>query len=211
MEGDVSSDHRERLDLLIQQSGKSYSFYSRLLGRNAAYIQQYLRRGSPDVLQQDDAIKLAHVLGVQLSAIHPVDRPPPDPKAIFPVPILRAEGAHADQETYWFCGADWLATLTTQQHSVFAFEVQGDVMAPWAKTDDLVLCERQPKTSALRDGVYLLKLGDNLELRRVALEPRRKLVSVCADNIRYPTFGGISRTSLSVLGRVIATIRKNPS
>lgn len=211
MTGAASTDHRERLDLLIQQSGKSYAFYSRLLGRNAAYIQQYLRRGSPDVLLQDDAMRLAHVLGVKFSEIHPVDRPPPDPQSVMSVPILRGDGQPTGTDAYWLCGTDWLSGLSSQPHAVFAFEVQGDVMAPWIRSGDLVLCDRQQKTATLRDGAYVLKLGDNLEVRRLALEPRRKLVSVCADNSRYPSFNGLSRTSLSVLGRVIATLRLNLS
>lgn len=40
-------DARRALDELIQKRGVNYSSISRLLGRNAAYIQQYIRRGSP--------------------------------------------------------------------------------------------------------------------------------------------------------------------
>ena len=47
-------DARRALDELIQQRGVNYSSVSRLLGRNAAYIQQYIRRGSPRQLDEQD-------------------------------------------------------------------------------------------------------------------------------------------------------------
>lgn len=46
--------HVEPLDELIQKRGCNYSSISRLLGRNAAYIQQYIRRGSPRHLDEQD-------------------------------------------------------------------------------------------------------------------------------------------------------------
>ena len=52
-------DARKALDDLIQQRGCNYSSISRLLGRNAAYIQQYIRRGSPRQLDEQDRSVLA--------------------------------------------------------------------------------------------------------------------------------------------------------
>ena len=57
-------DARRALDELIQQRGVNYSSVSRLLGRNAAYIQQYIRRGSPRQLDEQDRSVLARFFGV---------------------------------------------------------------------------------------------------------------------------------------------------
>ena len=57
-------DARRALDELIQQRGVNYSSVSRLLGRNAAYIQQYIRRGSPRELDEKDRLVLSRFFGV---------------------------------------------------------------------------------------------------------------------------------------------------
>ena len=50
---------RENLERLIQERGVNYSSVSRLLGRNAAYIQQYIKRNSPRHLDENDRMVLA--------------------------------------------------------------------------------------------------------------------------------------------------------
>ncbi|MGE4321779.1 MAG: hypothetical protein AB7E60_01965 [Sphingobium sp.] len=55
---------RTMLDTLIRESGSNYSEVSRLLGRNAAYIQQFIKRGSPRKLEEEDRYVLARYFGV---------------------------------------------------------------------------------------------------------------------------------------------------
>ena len=55
---------RENLERLIQERGVNYSSLSRLLGRNAAYIQQYIKRNSPRHLDENDRMVLARFFGV---------------------------------------------------------------------------------------------------------------------------------------------------
>lgn len=50
---------REALDGLIVERGETYASISRLLGRNSAYIQQFIKRGSPARLDQSDIALLA--------------------------------------------------------------------------------------------------------------------------------------------------------
>lgn len=58
------NDPRETLDRLIAQRGDSYGAISRMLGRNAAYIQQFIKRGSPRRLDEQDRHILARYFGV---------------------------------------------------------------------------------------------------------------------------------------------------
>ena len=55
---------RENLERLIQERGVNYSSVSRLLGRTAAYIQQYIKRNSPRHLDEHDRMVLARFFGV---------------------------------------------------------------------------------------------------------------------------------------------------
>jgi phage repressor protein C with HTH and peptisase S24 domain len=57
-------DVRAELEQIIREQGEDYASLSRLLGRNAAYIQQFIRRGVPRKLDEDDRRTLARYLGV---------------------------------------------------------------------------------------------------------------------------------------------------
>src|SRR3954453_18966895 len=61
MTNDIS---RKALQRLIDQKGEDYAGLSRLLGRNAAYVQQYMKRGTPRRLAEDDRRLLARYFGV---------------------------------------------------------------------------------------------------------------------------------------------------
>src|SRR6185436_20791477 len=56
---DMADDTRAALDALIRDSGEDYSSISRLLGRNPAYIQQFIKRGTPRRLAVEARRKLA--------------------------------------------------------------------------------------------------------------------------------------------------------
>ena len=55
----VNSDPRAELDRLVQAHGDDYASLSRLVGRNPAYIQQYIKLGSPKQLPERERSILA--------------------------------------------------------------------------------------------------------------------------------------------------------
>lgn len=54
---------RALLDTLIAESGENYAKISQLLGKNYAYIQQYIKRGIPTALSAVDQDRLAQHFG----------------------------------------------------------------------------------------------------------------------------------------------------
>ena len=46
-------DAREKLSELARERGSSLAALSRMLGRNASYLQQYITKGSPRKLEED--------------------------------------------------------------------------------------------------------------------------------------------------------------
>jgi len=46
------------------EKGHSLAELSAVLGRNSAYVHQYVDRGSPRVLHEDDRLKLAQLLSI---------------------------------------------------------------------------------------------------------------------------------------------------
>src|SRR3954468_7619926 len=60
----AGTDPRALLEQLIRERGEDYAGLSRLLGRNAAYVQQYIKRGTPRRLAEEDRKLLARYFGV---------------------------------------------------------------------------------------------------------------------------------------------------
>ena len=57
-------DVRAALDRLIADNRDDYAGLSKMLGRNPAYVQQFIKRGSPRKLDDEDRKTLACFFGV---------------------------------------------------------------------------------------------------------------------------------------------------
>jgi hypothetical protein len=68
---DSMYSHRDALNYLIATQGESYLSISTLLGLNPAYVQQYIKRGSPRKLDEDDRRVLATYFGVDEDMLKP--------------------------------------------------------------------------------------------------------------------------------------------
>ena len=60
----MDTDPRVVLQRLIEERKEDYAGLSRLIGRNAAYIQQFIKRGTPKRLDEKDRKRLAAYFGV---------------------------------------------------------------------------------------------------------------------------------------------------
>ncbi len=59
------TEQRAALGALVALRGESFAALSRLLGRNAAYLQQFMQRNSPRILAEQYRRRLAAYLGVE--------------------------------------------------------------------------------------------------------------------------------------------------
>ena len=73
----AEADPRATLERLIRDRGEDYAGLSRLIGRNAAYIQQYIKRGSPRRLAEDDRRQLAAYFGIDEALLGAPPAPAP--------------------------------------------------------------------------------------------------------------------------------------
>ena len=51
---DLTMDARQMLEQLCQERGQDYASLSRLIGRNSAYIHQFIKRGTPRRLPEQE-------------------------------------------------------------------------------------------------------------------------------------------------------------
>jgi len=203
---------RENLDRLIQERRVNYSAISRLLGRNAAYIQQYIRRGSPRELDEKDRRVLSRYFGVDEMVLGAPTQPKDSTAEFVQVPILDIDasaghGALAELEakcSQFGFEEKWLRRLTASKASSLSIiYVLGDSMEPTLHDGDEVLVDSGDGHSRLRDGIYVLRMDDALSIKRIALEPQGRKVSVTSDNPTYPSWNGLDRRNINIVGRVI--------
>ncbi len=169
-------DVREVLDRLIRQRHVGYSAVSRLLNRNPAYIQQFIKRGSPRRLDDDDRRILARFFGVDEQMLG--GPPPPVCDGLLEIPILDVDasagfGAIAESETaHTRFGFDerWLGKLTrAKSASLSIIHVHGESMEPTLRDGDEVLVDASDQGARLRDGIYVLRIDDALVVKRVTV------------------------------------------
>src|SRR5215210_4418503 len=60
----MSSDPRIVLERLCAEHGEDFAGLSRMLGKNPAYIQQFVRRGVPKRLKEEERRKLARYFSI---------------------------------------------------------------------------------------------------------------------------------------------------
>src|SRR6187200_1774205 len=65
----MSQDPRQVIERLCAERGEDFASLSRMLGKNPAYIQQFVRRGVPRRLKEDERRKLARYFGVAESLL----------------------------------------------------------------------------------------------------------------------------------------------
>jgi phage repressor protein C with HTH and peptisase S24 domain len=204
---------RNTLDRLIRDRGEDYAALSRLIGRNPAYIQQFIHRGSPRKLAEDDRKLLARYLGVDESLL---GGPATVPVAgdLLAVPRLAVEasagpGALANrEETISRFGFDarWLRSVASSPHNVSAISVRGESMLPTLSEGDEILVDGGDAADRLRDGIYVLRVEEALLVKRIALNPAGaggRRLSIRSDNPAYPDWEECDPASVEIIGRVI--------
>lgn len=208
---------RKALDELIQQRGCNYSSISRLLGRNVSYIQQYIRKGSPRYLDERDRNVLARFFGVDETILGGPGRQSGPVVELVQVPVLDVEasaghGALAEMEaksSQFGFDEKWLRKLTASKASSLSIiHVNGDSMEPTLNDGDEVMVDLGDGQARLRDGIYVLRMDDALNVKRIAIEPQGRRISVVSDNPAYPSWRGLERRAINIVGRVLWFGRK---
>jgi phage repressor protein C with HTH and peptisase S24 domain len=208
------SGPRARLLALSQERGVSLAALSELLGRNPTYLQQFIRKGSPRKLEEQDRATLARFLGVGEEELRePQDNSyvePPSRRAAgdwVEVPRLdlgasagpgRVPGGEAAFDTFRF-SRRWLEEQGLARAELSAIRVEGDSMEPLLNDGDEILVDRAPR--AFRDGIHVVRLGDTLMVKRVASAgPGR--AALLSQNFAYPPVE-VAAEEVEIIGRVV--------
>ncbi|HEV8407582.1 MAG TPA: S24 family peptidase, partial [Sphingomicrobium sp.] len=124
-----------------------------------------------------------------------------------PVSVSAGPGALVAEEAGKPCFAfdeRWLKTLTATHPSKLSIvRVEGDSMAPTLNSGDDILVDLGDTAERLRDGIYVLRIDDAVVVKRLALNPTGRRLTVQSDNPAYPDWPDCSLDDLKPIGRVI--------
>ena len=129
------SDPRIVLERLCAERGEDFAGLSRMLGRNSAYIQQFVRRGVPKRLKEEERRKLARYFSVSESLLGGPQGEMAGPAGLVsvnrhPVAVSAGPGALVTEEfgkPYFAFDERWLKALTaTSADNLSIVRVEGD-------------------------------------------------------------------------------------
>lgn len=217
----INAEPRARLLALAEERGVSLSALSSLIGRNATYLQQFVRKGSPRKLEENDRRKLAEFLGVaetELGApeqkssaadkkFNPLHGKYPVNQDWLDIPRLGIDasagpGAVGGEEmpvgAFQF-SARWLRGLGLEPAMLSAIQVAGDSMEPLLRDGDEILVDKTPRP--LRDGIHVVRVGDALLVKRIQTGVPGKMILESAN----PAYRAIELDprEVHVIGRVV--------
>lgn len=206
------SEARDRLLAAARKRGTSLAALSRLIGRNAAYLQQFVARGSPRHLDEPDLRRIAEFLGIDAGQIatrktHPsTDGGERSSENYLAIPRLALDasagpGRIGAQEipfdTYRF-SRRWLRENGLEGSQLSAVRVEGDSMEPLLRSGDEIFVDH---TKRAGEGVFVVRIGEALHVKQVQASAPGMLKLVSANEGYAPV--ELPRGEVEIIGRVV--------
>lgn len=200
-------DPRTALATLATARGDSLAALSAMLGRNAAYLQQYVRRGSPRILGERDRRLLSAYLGVSETVLGA----PPERVTGFRIrklDIAASAGPGAQVDGEIVLGTDTLdpglaRKLGLRDGQAAIIRVRGSSMEPGLFDGDHIVVDTADRTPRAKGGVYVIRIDDAVMVKRVVLAGGTLMAT--SDN---PAAGPVPPGRIAVIGRVVWQMRE---
>lgn len=201
---------RRALIRLAGETGVSLAELSRMLRRNPAYLQQFLRRGSPRRLAEADRRLLAAHFAVEEALLGGPANLATDVVSV-PYLAVRASagpGLSADDER--LVRSEPFAARVLREAGVAPvtaslIEAAGDSMAPGILDGDRLLVDRGDAGVGASGAIFVFRREGELAVKR--LSRGRTTIRLASDNPDYPTIT-VNRGAIEVVGRVKLLLRR---
>jgi Peptidase S24-like len=209
----AEEDPRAALDRLIRDNNDDYVSLSRMLGRNAAYVQQFIKRGSPKRLPERERSVLARYFGVDERVLGKADDTRGRGLRLVPKLAVGASaggGALTDAEALaGRVGFDetWLRQMGLDPARLSLIRVNGYSMLPTLNDGDDIMVDSGTGASVAKSGVYVLRFDGTLMVKRL-LPHISGVVSILSDNPDYPPIDNVPAGDVTIIGRVVWVGRK---
>jgi phage repressor protein C with HTH and peptisase S24 domain len=223
---------RLRVMKLIQQKRTDLKKASLAIGRNAAYLQQYLYRGIPKTLPEDAREALAAFLGVPEESLRPAKTEsavePALPQVVAAASVsaigggmpgfsqvpeldVRASAGHGafhegDEEikaVWMFPDAVIRHELRARSANLRIITIDGDSMEPLLASGDRVLVDTSQRVPA-PPGIFVIWDGLGIVAKRIEHIPTVEPSRIVIKSVN-PIYGDYERPTeeVNIIGRVI--------
>lgn len=195
-------DQRDALAAAAAARGESLAALSRLIGRNAAYLQQYVARGTPRLLAEADRRKLARYLGIADAALG-------GPPAEGLVGVGRVDaGASAgpgrmveqERRSELLLDPALLRRLGVRADMASTIRVEGASMEPGLFDGDEILVDGARRALGPRAAIYVFRRDGLVAVKRLRM--MRGEIEIVSDNPDFPR-QVVPAETIDVIGRVV--------
>ncbi|WP_374297250.1 helix-turn-helix transcriptional regulator [Sphingomonas sp.] len=203
----MQDDPRQVLNKLAEAAGVSLAALSRMLGRNAAYLQQFVGRGSPRRLHEEDRRRLAAFFGVAEERLGGAASTGVPRVTVVRRDVTVSAGPGAVVEDDLALGIATIdgrlaRQLGLRDGAASMVRAKGDSMAPGLRDGDYLLVNEDDRSPGPRGGVYVLRIGEAVVVKRVRAEAGALVVT--SDNPAAPP---VPDGQATVIGRVVWQMR----
>lgn len=198
----MDGDQRQALADAAAARGESLAALSRLIGRNAAYLQQFVTRGTPRHLAEADRRRLARYLGLSDAALG-------GPAADGMVAVARIDAGasagpgravEAERRSELLLDPGLLRRLGVRADMASTIRVEGASMEPTLCDGDEILVDRARRTLGPRPGIFVFRREGMVAVKRLRAIGRE--VEIASDNAAFPTLI-VPSTTIDLIGRVV--------
>jgi phage repressor protein C with HTH and peptisase S24 domain len=208
---EVTMDRRAQMALaeLAERRGTSLAALSRMIGRNPAYLQQYVKRGTPRRLDERDRKALAAFLDAD-EVLLGAEPGAPAMIAVPRIDAVAAAGAGGLIEDDRVTGEERIdprvaARLGVSPASLSMITAKGESMEPLIHDGDALFVDIADRRLSSRPGLFVLRLDGALLVKRVArigLE-----LHIASDNPAARRIAPVRADRAEIIGRVVRLAR----
>jgi len=203
-------DVRSTLAGLADEAGTSLAWLSRALGRNDAYLQQFVKRGTPRRLDEEDRRWLAAYFNVDERALGGTAGGDATMVAVRRIDAEAHAGAGGLVEDDRNGGEERIdprvvARLGVSPATLTMITAHGDSMEPLIHDGDALFVDMADRRLSSRPRIFVIRLDGALLVKRVSrigLE-----VQVTSDNPVTPAIAPVRADRVAVIGRVVRLAR----
>jgi phage repressor protein C with HTH and peptisase S24 domain len=195
---------RSAIAALMTQHGESHAALSRVLGRNPAYFQQYMRRGSPRLLPERERALIARYFGVPEAQLGGPETGGMARVRRIDIDAAAGPGGLADGEADRRPAAfdsELLRRLGVRVAAASMIRVLGDSMEPLLSDGDEILVDCDRRTPGARAGMFVLRRDGVLSVKQLRSAGRD--VEIASANPAHPPPRMVARDSIEIVGRVV--------
>jgi phage repressor protein C with HTH and peptisase S24 domain len=206
----IMVDVRSTLVGLADEAGTSLAWLSRALGRNDAYLQQFVKRGTPRRLDEEDRRWLAAYFNVDERALGGTAGGDAAMVAVRRIDADAHAGTGGLVEDDRNGGEERIdprvvARLGVSPAALTMITAHGDSMEPLIHDGDALFVDMADRRLSSRPGIFVIRLDDALLVKRVARVGLE--VHVASDNPAAPVIAPVRADRVAVVGRVVRLAR----